>query len=702
MSQTSGSTSPSQDRGHRIRHWLPWASGLVLFALLGLFGWVSYEQSGKLLRRDVLNGLQTAAVSAASLIDGDKHKSLKPGVSLDDPVYSELNSRLDAYLKSRPDIVFVYSLIPNGDKISFVLDPTPLGDADNDGIQDKSLPFEVYDHHSEKLVEAMKEQIPLASLNPESDKWGTFVTGYAPIFDSSGSFVGLIGVDMDYAAYQSRFAELRQGLFTWIGVSAIAALAFGALVLVLTRRLRDTVDSLVETNHALDEKIADFEALTKRLAHEARTDKLTGLANRAAIEARLNELAQLPAEELDGRLAIAFLDLDNFKLVNDAHGHEYGDVLLRFVCGHVEDLAPNHMVGRFGGDELVIICHADDAENVLSLAAYNILLRLARPIVLQEHRIHPTASIGIAVWREETGSASDLMRQADSAMYAAKAAGKNQLAIFTPLMEEKLRRRLKLEDELRRAIEEGELWVAWQPIVDLASRKMVAAEALMRWRHPSGMPVSPAEFIPVAEETGLIEAMGTKVLEEACELLGQWKSIPGRDHLRLTVNVSAKQLANPEFVPLVFAVMARFGVPPQRLTLEVTESILMEDVGTISSRLEELREYGCLIALDDFGTGYSSLSMLVKLPLDILKIDRAFVMDMESDARSYSLTKSLLRMGDSLGLTMVAEGVETVWHVEELQRLSSHLGQGFFFSAGLDAQQLVAYLDGEIDERRAA
>ncbi|MCA0360056.1 MAG: EAL domain-containing protein [Armatimonadetes bacterium] len=677
-------------------------SGLLLFVLLGLFGWVSYDQSSKLLRRDVLNGLQTAAVSAASLIDGDKHQSIKPGVSLEDPTYVELNGRLDAYLKSRPDIVYVYSMIPSRAGISFVLDPTPLGDADGDGIEDKSLPFEVYDHDSERLREAMRQQIPVASLNAESDKWGTFVTGYAPIFDSKGSFVGLVGVDMNYASYQARFAELQRGLTTWLGISALASLAFGTLVLALTRRLRTTFDSLVETNHALDAKIADFEALTKRLALEARTDKLTGLANRAAIESKLNELAQLPEEEREGRIAIAFLDLDNFKLVNDAHGHEYGDVLLRFVCGHVEDLSSGHMVGRFGGDELVIVCLSDDAENVLSLVAYNILLRLARPIVLQEHRIHPTASIGISVWREGTRSASDLMRQADSAMYAAKAAGKNQLAVFTPLMEEKLRRRLKLEDELRRAIEERELWVAWQPIVDLSTRKMVAAEALLRWRHPSGMPVSPAEFIPVAEETGLIEAMGTQVLEEACALLGEWKSTPGREHLRLTVNVSAKQLANPEFVPLVLAVMARFGVPERRLTLEVTESILMEDVGTISSRLEELREFGCLIALDDFGTGYSSLSMLVKLPLDILKIDRAFVMDMESDARSYSLTKSLLRMGDSLGLTMVAEGVETNWHVEELHRLSSHLGQGFFFSAGLDSRQLMAYLDGDIESQKVA
>ena len=421
-------------------------------------------------------------------------------------------------------------------------------------------------------------------------------------------------------------------------------------------------------------------------------DALTGLPNRRLLVDRLQH-ATLAVARARNQGALLFIDLDNFKDLNDTLGHDTGDQLLLQVASRLKDcVRESDTVARFGGDEFVVLVQGLSADTAqasaeAALVASHIATTLGKPYALGDLSHHSTPSIGIALFGQQACTVDELLKHADLAMYQAKAAGRNTQRFFDPDMQIAASHRAALEADLRRGLHDKELVLFYQPIVDGKGR-LQGAEALVRWRHPRRGMVSPAEFIPLAEQTGLILPLGQWVLEAACAQLVAWsRSVLTRDFF-LSVNVSVRQFRQPDFVECVLGALDATGANPERLKLELTESLLMADVEDIIARMEHLRRYGVGFSLDDFGTGYSSLSYLKRLPLDQLKIDQGFVRDLQTDPNDAAIVRTILALADSLDLDVVAEGVETTGQLDFLQRHGCNAFQGYLFGRPMPAEML--------------
>jgi diguanylate cyclase (GGDEF)-like protein len=413
--------------------------------------------------------------------------------------------------------------------------------------------------------------------------------------------------------------------------------------------------------------------------HRALHDPLTGLPNRSLLLDRLIQAQERTARS-PGAVGVLFLDLDGFKTVNDSLGHGRGDELLVAVAKRLEDvLRSGDTAARLGGDEFAILVEALDAEREATLVAERIMLALREPFTLSGHEIAVRASIGVATAR---GPGGDLLRDADLAMYQAKAQGRDRVVGFDAGMHAAMIKRLALEGDLRRALERDELFLAFQPIVDLADGRPVAAEALLRWNHPTRGEVMPADFVPLAEETGLIVPIGGWVLESACRAATAWVDLP------VSVNVSSVQLRSTEFPGTVAAALAASGLAPGRLILEITETVLVQDVERTARQLMEIKHLGVRIAIDDFGTGHSSLQYLQGLPIDWLKIPKPFVDELASEGGEGVLARAILELGRSFGLQVIAEGIEVEAQSERLQGFGCSVGQGFLFARPLTPEAL--------------
>jgi diguanylate cyclase (GGDEF)-like protein len=415
--------------------------------------------------------------------------------------------------------------------------------------------------------------------------------------------------------------------------------------------------------------------------HEAQHDGLTGLPNRR----RFLELLQ---ESLgtDATVGVLFIDLDDFKIVNDTLGHAVGDHLLRGVAVRIRSsIRSSDVVARLGGDEFAVLLSAASPEDS-SAAAERVRAALARPFRLPGHQVSVGASTGVVLWAAGTvTSAEDLLRDADVAMYRAKAAGKGRAVVFEPSMRLDLQARSQLERDLRTALDTGQLVTHYQPVVDVAAGCVVGVEALLRWTHPDRGPVSPAEFIPVAEETGMVLELGRQVLLEACRQAVDWAGDPRVPGLRVRVNVSAQQLAEPTFFDDVRSVLELTRLAPHRLTLELTESVLVRDVDDAAATLQALTDLGIRIAIDDFGTAYSSLSYLATLPVTTLKIDKSFVR-----GSATRIAAGIVALADGLGLDTVVEGVQSHSELQAMTALGCQVFQGFLWSAAVSAADLPA------------
>ena len=432
----------------------------------------------------------------------------------------------------------------------------------------------------------------------------------------------------------------------------------------------------------------------EELTRQALYDSLTGLANRVLFRERLDH-AVLGRRRGTAPPVVLYLDLDGFKAVNDSLGHDAGDELLRTVADRLVDVVRSHdTVARLGGDEFAILLDAarqptDEAMTV----ATRVLQTLSTPTRVQDRMIVVSASIGIAA-PDDGDSASTLLRNADIAMYEAKSAGRARAVVFEPGMGSRMDDRLQLELDLAAAVAEEQLRLVYQPVVDLETDRVVGLEALLRWEHPTLGMLRPDRFIPIAEDCGLILPIGHWVLETACAALAAWRrASPRWDEVTMAVNVSARQLAAPAFVDEVSAVLDRTGLPASRLVLEVTESMLVEDVAAAALRLHALRDLGVRVAIDDFGTGYSSLGYLRQFPLDILKVDRSFTATITASDETPPLVRGLLDLAARLGLETVAEGVEDEVQRAALQAAGCRLGQGYLLGAPLPGQALRAWLD---------
>jgi diguanylate cyclase (GGDEF)-like protein len=444
--------------------------------------------------------------------------------------------------------------------------------------------------------------------------------------------------------------------------------------------------------------VARMSGQEAELRHQAMHDALTGLANRRLFRERLEEAVRL-AED-DSAVAVVFVDLDDFKVVNDTLGHAVGDELLRKMANRLHAcIRTSDLAARLGGDEFAVLL-TDGGELAAQLVATRLTRAMRQPIVVAGEPVFIQASVGIAIGTAELRAVpGELLEQADMAMYAAKDAGKARLAVFEPHMRERLVGRAAVKDDLLRALGRAQLLLHYQPIVDLESGVITGAEALLRWQHPQQGFIPPLMFIPIAEETGLINRIGHWAMQTACREAAQWPQLFGRP-LAVHVNLSGTQLLNPDVVEEVRAVLVETRLPPHLLTIELTESVLMNDDAAVAARLGGLKSLGLRVAIDDFGTGYSGLSYLDRLPVDALKVDKVFVDKLDATSSRPPLARAVVALADMLDLDVVAEGVETMEQRVMLVRMGCRSGQGFYFSRPVAADDLRALLTvGTLGER---
>jgi diguanylate cyclase (GGDEF)-like protein/PAS domain S-box-containing protein len=431
----------------------------------------------------------------------------------------------------------------------------------------------------------------------------------------------------------------------------------------------------------------------EQLSYLAHHDVLTGLPNRVLLDERLDHELQRAGRHGFG-LALLFIDLDGFKTINDSLGHAAGDRLLQEVGGRLRaTIRDGDTAARLGGDEFVVVmtdlAHPEDA----AVLAGKLLALLSEPVELAGQRVAVSASIGVAVHPQDGADRSALMMAADSAMYAAKASGRNHVSFYTHALARRARRRLDVEQGLRRSLERGEMTLRFQPVVSLTDGRLVAAEALLRWHRGDGVEVGPQRFVPIAEDSGQIEALGRFALDRVCEQLRAWR-LEGLAPPRICVNVSPRQLERGDFAAHLSAVLSAFELPPGQIEIEVTETALR--AGDASLRqLGAIRALGVHIAIDDFGTGYSSLSALKHLPLDRLKIDRSFVHDLPHDASAMAIVETIVAMSRTLGLQVTAEGIETPQQLEALRALGCEAGQGYLLGVPLAPEAFAERLRAE-------
>jgi diguanylate cyclase (GGDEF)-like protein/PAS domain S-box-containing protein len=446
---------------------------------------------------------------------------------------------------------------------------------------------------------------------------------------------------------------------------------------------------------AIARDITERKRAEERIYHMAHHDTLTGLPNRSLICDRL-EQSIAHAERNKESVLVAFIDLDSFKLVNDTLGHNAGDELLKEVAGRmVGCVRREDTVGRFGGDEFVLVLpHVSDNPQMLMPVLNKILESVVQPIMLEGQKMQVSCSIGVAIYPRDGRDADTLMMHADAAMYRAKDSGKNNCQFYTHEMNAGLEEKLALTEGLRKALEEHQLSLAYQPKVNLESGRMFGVEALLRWQHPQRGAVSPAQFIPLAEEHGLIIPIGEWALREACRQACAWQDA-GLPPLVVSVNVSARQFDDPRLVERVASALAWSGLDPQWLELEVTESMIMRDTAQSVAKMRQLEAMGITLAIDDFGTGYSSLAALKSFPISRLKIDQSFVRDLVANPDDQAITCAIISLSHQLDMRVIAEGVETEQQRSFLQQHGCDEMQGYLFSRPVPPQEITAMLLGE-------
>ena len=459
---------------------------------------------------------------------------------------------------------------------------------------------------------------------------------------------------------------------------------------VLTNLLDDPDIGAIVSN---SRDVTERRALEDELHYQAFHDHLTGLANRALFLDRVTHALDR-ADRLSQPVAVMFVDIDDFKVVNDSLGHHLGDAVLIAVAERLQKATrPGDTVARLGGDEFALLLESGQMPQAAELVASRIAAMLLEPIWVGTGDVSVRASIGIALGQPPRDGADGLLRDADLAMYLAKRNGKGRFEMFRPSMHEEAVRRLETAAELRRGIETIQLEIFYQPIIDVVTATPVGAEALVRWHHPTRGMVNPSEFIPVAESTGLIVPLGRWALFEACRQAQSWR-VSGHidDSFYITVNLSVRQLQDPNLIDDVATALGDSGLSASALVLEVTESIIMDDLDIALARLLALKDLGLRLAVDDFGTGYSSLSYLRDFPVDMVKIDKSFVDRITIDAEGRALVRCLIDLSTALGLTTIAEGVEHSDQLNLLRALGCHSIQGFLFARPMPSQEFAASL----------
>ncbi|MFN6517085.1 MAG: EAL domain-containing protein [Nostoc sp. CreGUA01] len=517
-----------------------------------------------------------------------------------------------------------------------------------------------------------------------------FISALDDVFDKVKAFrVG----GVDYITKPFEFQEVLVRVQNQLALRS-ARLEILKLNVELEHRVKQRTWELENTLQKLQEEIISRQKLQSQILDIALHDSLTGLPNRVLFIRQLKNALNRAKQEPNYQFAVLFLDCDRFKVINDSLGHLVGDELLIAIARRLQTcLIPIDTLARLGGDEFGILLENITDINIAIQVAERILQQLSLAFKLSRYEVFMNASIGISWGNKNYDRPEYLLRDADTAMYRAKAQGRAKYYVFDPAMHQEAIQLLELENDLRRAVERQEFLVYYQPIVCLTTGRISGFEALVRWRHPIRGLVSPIEFIPVAEETGLISAINTWVLQSACHQLSIWQHHPiTPEPLSISVNLSARLFSQPNLVDQIDRIIYENQINPEHLQLEITESVIMENTNAIKIILEQLKQRQIKLIMDDFGTGYSSLSYLHSFPLNALKIDKSFVKRMQENEENMGLVPAMIGIANSMGMSAIAEGVETQEQLAQLRNLNCDFAQGYLFSKPIEEQLVLKLL----------
>ncbi|MDZ8108203.1 MAG: EAL domain-containing protein [Nostoc sp. DedQUE12a] len=517
-----------------------------------------------------------------------------------------------------------------------------------------------------------------------------FISALDDVFDKVKAFrVG----GVDYITKPFEFQEVLVRVQNQLALRS-ARLEILKLNIELEHRVKQRTWELENALQKLHEEIISRQKLQSQILDIALHDSLTGLPNRVLFIRQLKNALNRAKQEPNYKFAVLFLDCDRFKVINDSLGHLVGDELLIAIARRLQTcLIPIDTLARLGGDEFGILLENIADINIAIQVAERILQQLSLAFKLSRYEVFMNASIGISWGNKDYDRPEYLLRDADTAMYRAKAQGRAKYHVFDPAMHQEAIHLLELENDLRRAVERQEFLVYYQPIVSLTTGRISGFEALVRWRHPTRGLVSPIEFIPVAEETGLISAINTWVLQSACHQLSIWQHHPiTPEPLSISVNLSARLFSQPNLLDQIDRIIYENKINPEHLQLEITESVIMENTNAIKIILEQLKQRKIKLIMDDFGTGYSSLSYLHSFPLNALKIDKSFVKRMQENEENMGLVPAMIGIANSMGMSAIAEGVETQEQLAQLRNLNCDFAQGYLFSKPIEEQLVMELL----------
>jgi len=641
----------------------------VVTAIMYVVGWFIVEDAEKneiLHMSGIVEGITPTLAYELQMMG---HSRLDERTDAHDPQYLEMNVKLQHWIRLNPSIRDIYTLKKRPDGSKYVV-LAPATDFDKNGIIDNQLEAAV------PIGQAFQEQIPqLEKVFQDrskmesyltSDAWGLAIAGFSPVYNEQGKVDAVLAMEFDREEWMSHVRMTR--------IREIGILLFPFSMFVTAYWF-----------------VIHFRLERLQITFFANHDALTGLPNRQYFQHQLHAALEKASQE-ERRLAVMHIDLDRFKFINDTLGHGMGDLVVKAVSERIIQVVQDRgMVGRIGGDKFAILLPNVTDVQEMSEIAQNILTLLSQSYMIEQQELFITASIGISVYPLHAEDRYALIRSADAAMSRAKEQGRNNYQYYSDMINASTFEKLLLENNLRKAVENSEFEVFYQPQIQMETGEVIGAEALIRWHHPDMGIVSPAMFIPLAEETGLIIPIGEWVMRTACKQAKEWQSA-GRSPICIAVNLSAIQFQHDNLVSIVQQILQETGLEPSLLELEITESIAMQNTDRVIEELVKLRNLGVKISMDDFGTGYSSLNNVKKFPINQLKLDKSFVRDIAVDPNDAAIAKSIIEMAHTLKLDVLAEGVENHRQLAFLKAQKCNYYQGYLFSPPLPSKEFEKIL----------